>query len=215
MDEVTARAELLSYARQLGSSQLSQGKSGNLSLRLGANCLITPSAVDYESLTAEDIVRIDLNGNKRCASPYPPSSEWHFHCAIYRQRTDINAVVHAHAPYCTALACNHKSIPAFHYMVAIAGGDHIPLVPYSLFGSEQLASDVSKAMTQINACLMANHGMIAIAQSLTKAFNLAVEVEELAKQYLLALSVGEPKLLSPVQIQEAQQRFSHYGNRLD
>ena len=214
MDELTARRQLISYAQQLGPSRLSQGKSGNLSVRYGANCLITPSGVDYTSLKPEDIVSIDFNGNKNCSSPYAPSSEWHFHAAVYINRPDIHAVVHSHAPYSTALACCHRSIPAFHYMVAIAGGNHIPLVPYDLFGTEQLACNVKNALTQVNACLMANHGMIAVESSLAKAFSLAIEVEELAKQYQLALSIGEPKLLSETQMQEALKRFKSYGSRL-
>ena len=213
MNDFDLRIELVETAQSLSTSGLSIGKSGNLSIRCNDGCLITPSGISYHQLSPSDIVKIDWQGHKICSSPYPPSSEWHFHTALYQHRRDINAITHAHPSYCTALACAHQSIPAFHYMVAIAGGSTIPLIPYALFGSDELANYVVKGLAHLNACLMANHGMIAVGASLHQAFNLAVEVEELAKQYHLARSCGEVRLLSDEQMNAALERFKTYGAR--
>ncbi|MGK0442116.1 MAG: L-fuculose-phosphate aldolase [Pseudohongiellaceae bacterium] len=215
MTEHQQRQQLIDFAKQLNSSGLSAGKSGNISVRCEQGCLITPSGVSYSELQAADIVKINLEGESLCNSTYPPSSEWHFHTGIYKQRPEQAAVVHAHPSYCTALACTQRPIPAFHYMVAIAGGDHIPLAPYALFGTEQLSDFVTKALCYINACLLENHGMIAIGKSLPQAFDLAVEVEELAKQYHLALTLGKVKILTDEEMVEAIEQFKHYGQRLN
>lgn len=213
MTEYDLRSELVNQAQTLNSSGLSKGKSGNISIRCEGGCLITPSGASYSELSPEDIVKIDGQGNKLCQSPYSPSSEWHFHIALYDQRLDINAVVHAHPSYCTALACSHLNIPAFHYMVAIAGGKTIPLIPYALFGTEDLAKYVTEGLKTINACLMANHGMISVGSDLQQAFNLAVEVEELAKQYHLALMIGDVKSLTDEEMEAALEQFKGYGVR--
>ncbi|WP_339667991.1 class II aldolase/adducin family protein [Dasania marina] len=212
-NELKQRQQLLHYAQQLNSSGLSVGKSGNISLRCEQGLLITPSGVAYNELNTEDLVKIDYQGQPLGHSIYPPSSEWHFHAAIYQQRPEQNAVVHAHPSHCTALACTQRNIPAFHYMVTIAGGSEIPLVPYALFGSEQLAQHIIENMRHYRACLLANHGMIACGGDLASAFGLAIEVEALAQQYVLALSIGDVHYLSEQQINEAIEQFKHYGKR--
>ncbi len=213
MPEPMLRQQLCDYARKLNSSGLSVGRSGNLSVRCGDDCLITPSGVDYQQLSADDIVLIDLHGQGSEKS-LQASSEWHFHCGIYRSRSDIQAVVHAHPTYCTSLACSHRTIPAFHYMVAVAGGKDIPLAPYALFGTEALSAHVSKALQQRQACLLANHGMIAIGESLPSAFNLAEEVETLAEQYCEVLKLGTENILSDEQMQQVLDKFHDYGQRV-
>lgn len=210
--EQSLRQQLVDTARQLNSSGLSPGKSGNLSLRNGDQVLITPSAVDYAALTTDDIVALSLQGD-RIAGDRPPSSEWPFHCALYRERSDISAVVHAHARHATALACCGRDIPAFHYMVAVAGGKRIPLAPYALFGSEQLSKQVVDTLSGYRACLLANHGLVAVGDSLASAFALAGEVEELAAQYCLSLAIGPVQLLSDAQMDAVVERFKHYGRR--
>lgn len=213
MTELALRQQLRDYALQLGSSGLSAGRSGNLSIRCEGGCLITPSGVDYHQLGADDMVRIDLDGNK-LEGKLNASSEWHFHCGIYGSRSDINAVVHAHPTHCTSLACSHRNIPAFHYMVAVAGGKDIPLVPYALFGSAELSTLVVEAISNRSACLLANHGMIAVGENIKKAFNLAAEVEALATQYCEVLKLGEEHILSDEQMQEVLEKFQNYGQRL-
>lgn len=213
MSEQHLRQELLDHALALSNSGLSVGRSGNLSVRYNDGCLITPSGMDYQEMTADDMVLIDLDGHST-SNTLQPSSEWHFHCGIYRSRPDLNAVLHAHPVYCTSLACSHQAIPAFHYMVAVAGGKDIPLAPYALFGTEELSTHVSKALQDRQACLLANHGMIATGKDLAAAFNLAIEVETLAQQYCEVLKLGQPHLLSDQQMDEVLQKFSHYGQRL-
>jgi L-fuculose-phosphate aldolase len=192
---------------------LSVGRSGNLSIRYKDGCLITPSGVDYQQLSAADMVRIDLGGHK-VEEGLDPSSEWHFHCGLYHSRPDVHAVVHAHSTYCTSLACSHHSIPAFHYMVAVAGGKDIPLAPYALFGTEELSEHVTQALLERQACLLANHGMIAVGSDLPAAFNLALEVETLAQQYCEALKLGNANTLSDEQMQDVLDKFESYGQRL-
>lgn len=213
MPEQALREQLRDFALQLNSSGLSVGRSGNLSIRYKDGCLITPSGVDYQQLNAADMVRIDLDGQKQDEG-LNPSSEWHFHCGLYRSRPGVHAVVHAHPTYCTSLACSHHSIPAFHYMVAVAGGKDIPLAPYALFGTEELSEYAIKALQGRQACLLANHGMIAVGSDLPAAFNLAREVETLAQQYCEVLKLGEPKLLSDPQMQLVLDKFSSYGQRV-
>lgn len=210
------REALLNKAKQLAGSGLSQGKSGNISVRCGEQVLITPSGADYQQLTAADMVLLPLDYHpaKHSVSGLPPSSEWHFHLGIYKARPDLNAVVHAHPVFCTALACTGRAIPAFHYMVAIAGGNDIPLAPYALFGTEQLSEYVVKALTHRQACLLETHGMIASGDNLEKAFNLAIEVETLAEQYIEALKIGGVKLLTDQQMAQVHEKFSHYGQRV-
>lgn len=210
--EQQLRQQLVNFAIDMNSSGLSAGKSGNLSVRWQHGFLITPSAVAYEDLDAEDIVFVeDYEGNSR--SRLQPSSEWRFHAGIFQARNDAHAVVHTHSTFCTALACAGRSIPAFHYMVAIAGGDDIPLADYALYGTEALSHNILQAITQRNACLIANHGMVAIGKDLSSAFNLAVEVENLARQYSETLKLGEPRLLSGPQMAEVLAKFKTYGQR--
>lgn len=214
--QLQLREALLNKAKQLASTGLSQGKSGNISVRFGNQVLITPSGADYQQLSGTDMVLLplDYEPSKHSISGLPPSSEWHFHLGLYRARPELNAVVHAHPTFCTALACTGRAIPAFHYMVAIAGGNDIPLAPYALFGTEQLSQHVISALTHRQACLLETHGMISVGEDLDKAFNLAIEVETLAQQYVEALKIGGVKLLSDRQMAEVHRKFSHYGQRV-
>ncbi len=206
------RQQIVDHAKRFSLEKLTAGKSGNISVRFGNACLITPSAVEYESLTIDDIVLIDFAG-QLIRAHHQPSSEWHFHCGIYKSRADVESVVHTHSTYCTALACAHEKIPAFHYMVAMAGGNDIPLVPYQLFGTEELSSAVIDGLSQRNACLLANHGLVTVGDSLKNSFNLAMEVEQLAEQYCTVKKIGKPKLLNDEEMKLVIEKFKHYGER--
>ena len=186
---------------------LSPGRSGNLSCRLGAGMLITPSAMVYAEMTEGDLVVVDEDGR---ATGGNPSSEWRFHLAVYRTRDDVHALVHTHSRFATTLACAHRAIPAFHYMVAMAGGSDIPVVPYALFGTQELADQVAAALAGRDACLMANHGLCAVGDSPAAALELAVQVEALAGQYLHLLQLGEVHLLSDAQMNQVRARFGAY-----
>ena len=211
--EKQVRQQLLDYAQLLNSSGLSIGKSGNISLRFQEGFLITPSGMDYQQLCTNDLVWLDHKG-QYSQGKLKPSSEWHFHHGIYQAQPNINAVVHAHPTYCTALACAGRAIPAFHYMVAIAGGTDIPIAPYALFGTPLLSKYVVETLQQRSACLLANHGMIAVGSNLDKTFQLALEVECLAQQYCTALQLGDINLLSESQMKEVLEKFQSYGQRL-
>lgn len=213
MQQQQLRQQLIDMARQFNRSGLSTGKSGNLSVRCGQGLLITPTGMDYQQLKVDDIVLLTLDGALAGSQPRQPSSEWHFHCGIYQARPEVNAVLHAHPTYCTALACSGREIPAFHYMVAVAGGDNIPLAPYRLFGTPELSEQVVAHLQHRDACLLANHGMIALGNTVSAAFNLALEVEGLAQQYCEALKLGRVAILSTEQMQQVMQQFDGYGQR--
>ena len=213
MDHLTLRKQLIDFSQRLNSSGLSAGMSGNLSTRCDEGLLITPTGLDYKQLTPKDIVLMHADGEVFPQQQRLPSSEWHFHCSIYQARPEINAIVHAHPNYCTALACTGREIPAFHYMVAIAGGDNIPIAPYELFGTEALSVHVINALEKRNACLLANHGMIAISSDIESTFNLALEIEGLAMQYCETLKLGNVNRLTREQMNQVLEKFGDYGQR--
>lgn len=188
---------------------INQGTAGNASQRVPDGLLITPSGIPYERMEPDAIVTLDLEGTVRGTGT--PSSEWRFHFDILRDRNDVDAVLHAHPPFCTALACLGMDIPAFHYMVAVAGGDSIRCAPYATFGTQDLSDHALRALEGRNACLLANHGMICAAGNLSAALALAVEVETLAQQYWRALQVGTPQILPPEEMQTVLEKFRSYG----
>ncbi len=210
--ELDGRKAVIATALAMSRSGLSPGRSGNVSCRVGGGMLITPSGMAYEDLEPEDIVRVALDGSVP-GKQRKPSSEWHFHLAAYRARANIGALVHAHSLHATVLACARKSIPAFHYMVAVAGGNDIPLVPYATFGTDALARLVADGLKDRNACLMANHGQIAVGETLPAALELAHEVEVLAEQYVKVLALGPPHLLSDDEMNVVLEKFKGYGQR--
>lgn len=210
--ERTARQEVIATAIEMSRRGLSPGRSGNVSCRHGAGMLITPTGLAYEGLQLEDIVHVAADGAV-APGQLKPSSEWQFHLAVYRTRPDLAALVHTHSLNATVLACAHRAIPAFHYMVAVAGGSDIPLVPYATFGSEALARHVAAGMAERNACLMANHGAIAGGATLAAALELAAEIEVLAEQYVKVLMLGAPHILSAKEMREVLQRFASYGQQ--
>jgi len=218
VEEDILRHELLRSTKRLDELGLNRGTSGNCSVReagLGKSFLITPSAVPVGELSAEDMIEMGLDGEMVGLSSGRPSSEWRIHRDIYVARSEVLAVVHTHSPFATALSCLRKDLPAFHYMIAVAGGDSIRCAPYSLFGTEDLSRGVLNAMYSRRACLLANHGMVAVGASLTSAISLAVEVEALCEQYMLALSAGGPVLLSEHDMSEVFEQFVGYRNSMD
>lgn len=172
--------------------------------------LITPSGVAYETMEAGDVVLVDAAGTV-APDAGRPSSEWQLHRAIYAARPDRHAVVHTHSLHAVVLACAGRAIPAFHYMVAAAGGADIPCVPYATFGTEELARHVAAGLVDRDACLMAHHGQVAIATSLDAALELAAEVEILSEQYYKVLALGPPKLLPAAEMARVVTRFAGYG----
>lgn len=209
--ETVARHQVIDTARDMSRRGLSPGRSGNVSRRWRDGMLITPSGMAYETLAPVDVVFVDAHGKP--TGKRKPSSEWLFHLACYAARPDMNAVVHTHSMHAVVLACTGKPIPAFHYMVAVAGGPDIPCVPYATFGTEALARHVAVGIAERNACLMAHHGMIAVGTTLPATLDLAAEVETLAEQYYKVLTLGRPALLSASEMANVLERFKRYGQK--
>ncbi len=211
--ERAARQSLIDHCCAMNARGLSLNKSGNASLRWGDGLLITPTGRAYDRLQPEDIVYLDADGT--CPpGQLIPSSEWHFHRDILRAFPAANAVVHVHSAYATALACLGEGIPAFHYMVAMAGGDHIPCADYATFGTPALSANVLRALDGgLRTCLMANHGQVSTGVTLADAYALAEEVENLARQYLLARSLGPTRNLPPEEMARVVEKFKHYGQQ--
>jgi len=205
------RKELLNTALRMQTAGINQGTAGNVSFRAGESFIITPSGVAYERMHADDLVEVHI-ATGAVIGGGRPSSEWRFHRDILQSRSDVDVVLHAHPVFCTALACQQREIPAFHYMVAAAGGKSIRCAEYALFGTQELSEYVLAALGQNRACLMANHGMIALGKNLESALALAIEVETLAAQYIRALQMGEPLLLSDAQMDDVIEAFSGYGS---
>ncbi len=206
---MTLREQLLATARALVACGLNRGTAGNVSVRDGDGFLVTPSGMAVEIMMPEDMVAMDLAG--RAQGTRPPSSEWRFHRDILRTRPEVGAVIHTHAAFATTLACLRRDVPAFHYMVAVAGGSDIRCAPYALFGSQALSEAALEALQGRRACLLANHGMIAVGRDLAAALDLAREVETLCELYWRALQAGDPVLLSETEMVEVMRQFRGYA----
>jgi L-fuculose-phosphate aldolase len=208
--DAQVRSGIIAVSQALDDAGLVPNKSGNVSCRSAAGFLITPAGVPYRDLTPDDIVELPLEGMPPTAGPRP-SSEWRMHAAIYAGRPDAAAIVHTHSPRATALACAGRGIPPFHYMIALAGGD-IRCMPYATFGTAELAETAVRGLDGRRATLLGNHGVIAIGSSLKEAHAVAVEVENLASEYLAMLSAGlEPRLLAAGELARVIEKFTDYG----
>ncbi|MDG4897407.1 L-fuculose-phosphate aldolase [Mesorhizobium sp. WSM4976] len=205
------RQAIIDACIQMNELGINQGTSGNISCRHGEGMLISPTSTPYDTLQPEDIVFMGWDGE--VDGRLPPSSEWRFHLDIMNARPEVNAVVHAHPTYCTTIAIMGRKIPAIHYMVAVAGGSDIRCAPYATFGTAELSAHAVEALRDRKACLLAQHGMIAVGSSLAQAMWLAVEVETLARQYHGALQIGEPPILSDEEIENVIKRMASYGLR--
>ena len=212
MPDLDLREQLVDCARRMQASGINQGTSGNLSVRIPGGMLITPSSLPDEQMQPTDLVALDLKGEPLFipADGRPqrrPSSEWRLHADVLASRPEVQAVLHCHSIHATALACHGRDIPPFHYMTAVAGGHDIRCAPYATFGTQELSDGVVQALEGRLACLMAQHGQVAVGPTLDKALALAVEVETLARIYLQALALGEPPLLSAEQMEQVRHQF--------
>ena len=210
--EDALRRAVIDTALTTSREGLSPGKSGNVSARVAGGMLITPTGLAYKTLGEADIVFVSDRGDTRPGS-LKPSSEWRFHLAIYAARRDVGAIVHCHSMNATALACAEKPIPAFHYMVAVAGGADIRLAPYATFGTTELAEAVVAALEGRKAALLAHHGQVACGADLAAALDLAREVETLAGQYVRTLQIGGGPLLGEGEMARVLEKFCGYGQQ--
>ena len=203
------KTEIIKYSRMLNSKNLSALRSGNISSRYKNGFLITPSGVKYSLLKADDIVFVSLDG-KFDETKNKPSSEWRFHRDIYSSKNEANAIVHAHSTYATAVSAHNKDVPAFHYMVALAGGNDLKCAKYATFGTQELSDNIINALKNRKACLMSNHGQVAFGDNLEQAFELAQEVENICHQYINAIKIGEPKILSSSEMDVILEKVKNY-----
>ena len=208
---MSERAALVEVMRAMRAAGLNVGCAGNAAVRTPNGCLVTPSGIEPDALAPTDVVELApdgavLNGTRA------PSSEWPLHTGLLGARPEFGALVHAHSPYATALSCLRRDVPAFHYMVALAGGDDIRCTSYARFGSAELARHAITAMQGRSACLLANHGVIAAGDTLQQALTLLETVEDLCRQYWLALQIDPgPTLLTGAQMRAVHKRFKTYG----
>lgn len=187
------REKMVDICRRMNSTGINQGTAGNLSVRTSGGFLVTPSSLPYDIMTPDDLVEMDFDGSYLGRRP---SSEWRFHRDILKNRADINVVLHCHSLYATTLACHHKTIPAFHYMVGVAGGTTVRCADYATFGTQALSDHALKALNGRLACLLGQHGQISLGKDLEQALWLAIEVETLSRMYVQVLTLGEPPILS-------------------
>ena len=211
--DVKKKEEIIKFAQKLNSTNLSPLRSGNISLKAQNNneegFLITPSGKKYDSLKADDIVFVSLEG-RYDEKGLQPSSEWRFHKDIYLKKPDAKAIVHAHSPHATAVSAHGKDIPAFHYMIALAGGDNIKCAKYATFGTQELSNNIIDALENRRACLMSNHGQVAFGENLESAFELAEELENICHQYINTIKLGEPKILSSSEMDVILEKVKNY-----
>ncbi len=215
MKNLDQRNKIIKYSLKLNSTNLSPLRSGNISLRGREDdkdgYLITPSGKKYETLKPEDIVFMGLKEEaENNDSINKPSSEWRFHRDIYVKKKDARAIVHAHSPHATAVSSHGKTIPPFHYMIALAGGEDIKCADYATFGTEELSNNIIKALENRSACLMSNHGQVAFGKNLEEAFELAQEIENICHQYTIALKLGKPKILSFEEMMKVLDKAKNY-----
>jgi L-fuculose-phosphate aldolase len=212
-EDTRLRAAVIAACRELNRRGLASGTSGNVSVRRDERrFFISPTGMPYDALSPEDIPLMDFDG--RWFGSRRPSSEWRFHCDILRSRSEFGAIVHTHSSAATALACTGRGIPAFHYMVAVAGGADIRCAPYFTFGTQELSDAALAALEGRRACLLANHGVIALGKDLSAALSLASEVENLAAQYCAALAVGSVRILDAAEMRGVLEKFrTSYGRQ--
>ena len=204
------RSQLLIITQKLAELGLNKGTAGNCSVRFKDGFLVTPSGMNVEDMTPQSMVQMQFDGSFEPNKI--PSSEWRFHRDILQNRPEINAVIHTHSQFATTMACLHKSIPPFHYMIAVTGADTIRCAPYALFGTQVLSDHALAALYHSKACLLANHGMIALGRDLEDALAMTVEVENLCEQYWRILQINpNPPLLTEAEMREVFQQFKGYG----
>ena len=209
----SVQENICEISKKLLTHGLNHGATGNVSVRIDNDFYITPSGMATEYMEAKDVVKCSLLIDEAEVSRMTkkPSSEWHFHQQIYQTRSDVNAIVHTHSPYASAISVLRKNIPAFHYMIALFGGSEVRCSAYEIFGSRELSEEIIKTLGTLKACLIANHGAVVVSNDLENAFYLAEELEHLAHQYIELLKIGSLTLLTEDEMTEVLLKFKSYG----
>ena len=210
-NEMNSKQILCDAIIKLNTLGLNHGSTGNCSIRKEEGFLISPSGIRNDSLKSEHIVLMKMDGTLVSPKKLQPSSEWLFHRDIFTSRKDVNAVVHTHSVYASALSVLGAAIPQFHYMIAVTGGKEIPCAQYAMFGTQELSNIILKSLGKQKACLMSNHGLITVGNDLKEAVDIAEEVEHLSKMYVIANMPRKPHLLSDEEMDDVLKRFQSYG----
>ena len=210
-NEMNSKQILCDAIIKLNTLGLNHGATGNCSIRKEEGFLISPSGISNNSLKSEHIVSMKMDGTLVNPKKLQPSSEWRFHRDIFTSRKDVNAVVHTHSVYASALSVLGAAIPQFHYMIAVTGGKEIPCAQYAMFGTQELSDNILKSLGKQKACLMSNHGLITVGNDLKEAVDIAEEVEHLSKMYVVANMPRKPHLLSDEEMDDVLKRFQSYG----
>lgn len=208
---IKLKEQVLATVRALVAQGLNRATAGNVSARSRDGFIISPTGMKDEDCVPEDMVAVAMEGASN--DKRKPSSEWRFHRDIYRHFRDAGAVIHAHSPFATSLACLNKEVPAFHYMIARFGGNNVRCASYATFGTQELSDAIVDALQDRCACLMSHHGMVVYGRDLDHALTLAMELETLCEQYWRALQIGKPKLLGDDEMQRVLEKFSGYGQQ--
>jgi L-fuculose-phosphate aldolase len=209
--QVELRTEIIRTCRRMAELGINQGTSGNVSVRFGERFLVTPSGIPYDEMEPEAIAEMAYDGSY--FGPFKPTTEWRFHREILLRRPDVNAVIHTHSMFATTVACLRKDIPAVHYYVAVAGGPTVRCAPYATYGTQQLAENAVRALEGRKACLLANHGMIVLGDTLNETLRRTVDVETLATQFVRALQTGEPVIPDDAEIYRVVDKIKTYGTQ--
>lgn len=210
-NEMNSKQILCDAIIKLNTLGLNHGATGNCSIRKEEGFLISPSGISNDSLKSEHIVLMKMDGTLVNPKKLQPSSEWLFHRDIFTSRKDVNAVVHTHSVYASALSVLGAAIPQFHYMIAVTGGKEIPCAQYAMFGTQELSDNILKSLGKQKACLMSNHGLITVGNDLKEAVDIAEEVEHLSKMYVIANMPRKPHLLSDEEMNDVLKKFQSYG----
>ena len=205
------REQVIEYSLKLLSEGLTNGTAGNVSIfnREEGVVAISPTGVNYSELTPEMISIVDLEG--KLIEGLKPSSELEMHMILYRNREDVNAVIHTHPVYTTVLACLRQDLPAIDYMIAVTGATKVKCAEYASYGTKELAENAYKAMGSSLAVILANHGLTTAGKDIANAFNITVQVEYISNLYIKARNIGEPIILPDNEMNSMLERFKTYG----
>ena len=210
MKDIEIKENIIRYGNEMVKEALTTGTGGNLSFKKADSVFITPSGIDYRDLTLSDIVELDLNGNV-INGEKKPSSETEFHLGIYRNRKDVTSIVHTHSTYATVLACLNRELPPIHYLVALAG-NKVPVAEYAAFGTRELSEKIIAVLEDYKAVFLANHGLVAMGNSLSEAYSIALNIEFVSKVYVKGLGAGNPVSLSEDRIKAVKEKLDNYLN---
>ncbi|WP_286951509.1 MULTISPECIES: L-fuculose-phosphate aldolase [Aminobacterium] len=207
------REAIVAYCQKMITSRLTTGTGGNISIcnRARGEVAMTPTGIDYFEMKAADVVIMSLSG-EIIEGNVKPSSEAEMHLALYKRRDDISAVVHTHSVFATTIACLRWELPPVHYLIGFSG-KKVPLASYATYGTPELAQNVAKAIGNYNAVLLANHGLVAVGETLSRAFSTAEEIELVSEIYYRTKSIGEPVILSEEEMENVLRKFADYGKQ--